>query len=942
MTLPTPERWAQLSPMLDQWLDLDAQGQQALLAQWQATKPDLAEELLALVSPNRSAPGWMTGHADPVQMAAAKAEPPAPNLAGQRLGPYSLEAPLGQGGGGSVWRAHRVDGRFEGAVAVKLLHLALLGSAGAERFRREGQILARLQHPHIAHLLDAGVSTLGQPYLVLELVEGQAIDRHCDAQRMTVEQRLALFAQVLSAVAHAHSVGAIHRDIKPSNILVSPQRAVKLLDFGIAKLLDEQSGLAAETELTRQSGRAMTPAYAAPEQLRGEPVSTASDVYALGLLLYQLLSGRHPRALALGPEGGPPRLSRAGGAAPAPQQNGNPDWPTAQALASARSSSAERLARRLQGDLEVICACAMHEEPQKRYATVAALADDLQRHLRHEPVAARADAWSYRAAKFVRRYRGAVTAAALVLCAIGLGAAGTFTQARRAERERALMQYELSQSETANTLLAALLGSVADKPFTPAEMLQRAEATVLKRFATEPDKRATVQIELSRLWQTLGDQERSVKLAEQALGSANASKDLATQYTAACIVAAAKMYSQGEYDQARQQFDHTLGAIARDFPLEPGRAMTCLQSRAVLNLETNQPEAALADVAQAEALLRPDAGTGQAEMVLMLGEIRADALAALGRQGQAIAAYEKLLLDQDRLGQADMTSAITRLNNYGVTLMRSGQTLRARETLLRGMKLAQANASTDKLDVPTQTNLARALHDTGRSAEALTWLQNAMAISLRSGERRYIGNVALNGAPVACALGELVLCETWAGLAAEHLGAIMPPGHPAHAQAKALQAELALAKGQPQAALPLVDAALQALGGEAAKGQTALTRLPVLTLKARVQLANGDAAGAAQTAQQGVALSRSLYPDFPHTSPGGKAWLALGSAQRVLGQGQGQGQGQDQQGPLQGQGQLQAARTSLREARLQLEAAAGPSSPAAELARSLLSQLPAP
>jgi hypothetical protein len=210
------------------------------------------------------------------------AESAAPSLAGQHLGPYVLEEPLGQGGGGSVWRARREDGRFEGAVAIKLLHLSLLGRAGAERFRREGHILARLKHPHIASLLDAGVTPGGQPYLVLELVQGERIDRHCDALSLSVEARLELFGDVLAAVAHAHTHGVIHRDLKPGNILVTSEGQVKLLDFGVAKLLDDEAGSGESTELTREGGRALTPEYAAPEQLRGEGVTTATDVYALG------------------------------------------------------------------------------------------------------------------------------------------------------------------------------------------------------------------------------------------------------------------------------------------------------------------------------------------------------------------------------------------------------------------------------------------------------------------------------------------------------------------------------------------------------------------------------------------------------------------------------------------------------------------------------------
>ena len=284
MTSSSQANWAQLSPLLDELLDLPEPERQARVAEVRAQNPQLGDELAALLTASQS---------DQVKDFLSKPllnpvdQAPESTLAGQRLGAYVLESPLGQGGTGSVWRARREDGRFTGAVAIKLLHLSLLGRAGAERFKREGDILARLTHPNIAHLLDAGVTAGGQPYLVIELVEGERIDRHCDLKRLDVNARLALFDKVLSAVAHAHTHLVIHRDIKPGNILVTPDGTVKLLDFGIAKLLEDEATAGEATELTRDGGRVLTPEYAAPEQLRGEAITTATDVYALGVLLYQ-------------------------------------------------------------------------------------------------------------------------------------------------------------------------------------------------------------------------------------------------------------------------------------------------------------------------------------------------------------------------------------------------------------------------------------------------------------------------------------------------------------------------------------------------------------------------------------------------------------------------------------------------------------------------------
>ncbi len=366
MTLPDPTRWTRLSPLLDELLELTEPARSQRLHALRDQAPDLIDELQALLldSLQARAGGFMTGALEASASVDGHAHRAAPSLAGQRLGAYVLERPLGQGGTGSVWRARREDGRFEGAVAVKLLHLSLLGRAGAERFRREGHILARLTHPHIAHLLDAGVTPGGQPYLVIELVEGQRIDQHCDARRLGVPARLALFDDVLAAVAHAHTHGVIHRDIKPGNILVTPSGQVKLLDFGIAKLIEDGSDSAEATELTREGGRALTPEYAAPEQLRGLTVTTATDVYALGVLLYQLLAGRLPeRAAATGYE---------------------PATPSSQVADAG-------LRQTLRGDLDTIVLRALKPQVEQRYPSATALAAEIDRYRRGHAVLARPD-----------------------------------------------------------------------------------------------------------------------------------------------------------------------------------------------------------------------------------------------------------------------------------------------------------------------------------------------------------------------------------------------------------------------------------------------------------------------------------------------------------------------------------------------------------------------
>jgi serine/threonine-protein kinase len=280
-----PTSWDALSALLDAALELDPAARAAWLAERRREQPEIAAQLEMLLE--RETRADAEGFLDPARQETGAALLTAPDA--QVLGPWRLERPLGHGGMGTVWLARRRDGRFEGTAAIKFLTFAVAGAEGEARFRREGNVLARLTHPNIARLLDAGVSPSGQPYLVLEHVDGAPLDAWCDARRLDVTARLALFQQVLAAVAHAHANLIVHRDIKPSNILVTQDGTVKLLDFGIAKLLEqapEDETVTKEQHLTFDS--------AAPEQIRGESVSTATDIYALGILLYQLLTGRHP------------------------------------------------------------------------------------------------------------------------------------------------------------------------------------------------------------------------------------------------------------------------------------------------------------------------------------------------------------------------------------------------------------------------------------------------------------------------------------------------------------------------------------------------------------------------------------------------------------------------------------------------------------------------
>jgi len=409
-------QWPRLSALLDELLELDAPARQQRLVELRLEDADAAQALAELL-------GRLTSieREDFLQRPAAAI---AADMTGQTVGPYVVERELGQGGMGSVWLARRTDGRYEGRVAVKFLSLGIGSRGAAERFAREGSLLGRLSHPHIARLIDAGVLHNGtQPYLILEYVDGEPIDRYCESRALGTADRVRLFLDVLGAVAHAHNRLILHRDIKPPNILVSAGAEVKLLDFGIAKLLDDATAPSHSSELTRDAGRAFTPQYAAPEQIEGGDVTTATDVYALGVLLYVLLSGTHPTS----------------GAADTPLHRMRGIVETEPKPMSARLSQAKagdaavrRLARELGGDLDTIVAKALKKGPAERYANAADMARDLQHYLANEPIGARRDSTAYRLGKFARRHRAGLAAAATTALALATGLGVALWQAQEA------------------------------------------------------------------------------------------------------------------------------------------------------------------------------------------------------------------------------------------------------------------------------------------------------------------------------------------------------------------------------------------------------------------------------------------------------------------------------------------------------------------------------
>ena len=428
---------------------------------------------------------------------------------GRLIGRYRVLRMLGRGGMGAVYLAERADEQFKQQVAVKLIGGVVPGGALARRFRGERQILANLNHPNIARLLDGGAGDDGVPYLAMEYIDGTRIDHYCEQHTLGVRQRLHLFQQVCAAVQYAHQHLVVHRDIKPSNILVTAEGSPKLLDFGIAKLLDaERTGEL--DELTRLHERLWTPGYASPEQMRGERIGTVSDVYSLGVLLYHLLTGEQPYALAgRNPEEFMHLVATL-----------DPSRPSAMVGKSSRT-----LARTLAGDLDNIVLRAMHREPQRRYPSAAALAEDVQRYLDDLPVQARPDAWTYRIGKFARRNAAALAATSVVL--VSIAALVIFYTARLtaerdvAERERAVAA---SVSQFMRDVFRVANPSAArGNSVTVREVLDAAVKRIDTDLHTEPRLRTQLLVSMGQAYNGLGLWDQSRQLLERAVEQERAS-----------------------------------------------------------------------------------------------------------------------------------------------------------------------------------------------------------------------------------------------------------------------------------------------------------------------------------------------------------------------------------------------------------------------------------
>ena len=522
------KQWERLQDLFSKAVELSPAERAAFVAFETTHDPQLSKELLELLG---SDPGDSTGpltHALRVALNATTRER-REALVGAIIGNYRIVAVLGYGGTGTVYLAERADRQYSAQVAIKVVDTAtVLGDLGA-RLRAERQILASLNHPNISRLLDAGETDAGQPYLVMEYIQGEQLDRYADRAKLDLKARLKLFLEICSPVQYAHQNLVVHRDLKPANILVTSDGVLKLLDFGIAKLLDSADS-GAVVALTRVDDRVLTPEYASPEQILGQPVTTASDVYALGAVLYELLTGVRPYHLPMAASllelerlicaSDPERPSAAIRRLKSPD-NARKECDVA-AFAQARRLSAEKLCRRLRGDLDAIVMRALRKDPQDRYGSVEQFAADVRRYLASEPVAARQGNWGYYSKRFMRRYAFGATAGAMFLAAgIAFAIAMSFQTKRiAAERDRATQ--ESGRAETVSNFMLEVfsapdLFASQDHETTARELLDNAARRIKSDLTQQPEARARLLEAIGKSYRRQNENAQARQILEEAL-----------------------------------------------------------------------------------------------------------------------------------------------------------------------------------------------------------------------------------------------------------------------------------------------------------------------------------------------------------------------------------------------------------------------------------------
>jgi tetratricopeptide (TPR) repeat protein/predicted Ser/Thr protein kinase len=724
-----PARWRQVKRLLEETFERPAGERSAFIAQACGEDEVLRRDVESLAAAADAS--WNILDAP----AGSSEGPLEPSRTGERIGPYELIGELGRGGMGVVYLARRADEEFEQKVAVKFLSGGLADEVSRERFRSERQIVASLDHPHIARLLDGGTTAAGEPFFVMEYVEGEPLLDYCRQRSLSIRQRLRLFQDVCSAVQYAHQHLVVHRDLKPDNILVTADGRAKLLDFGIAKLIDSTG--APRGGKTATLYRMFTPDYASPEQVRARPVTTASDVYGLGVVLYELLTGRKPYHVE-SPE--PAELLRL-------VCEKDPEKPSV--IAGSRE---------LRGDLDSIVARAMRKEPERRYASASALSEDIERHLSGRPVLARRGTASYRTGKFFRRHRLAIGAASLLLVALGGGVWATLREARRARAAEARAEHRFNDvRRLANSFLFEFHDAIRDLPgSTPARALVVKRALeYLDSLAEESAGDRALRRELAEAYRRVGDAQgnpfmanlgdlkgavasyrKSIALLEPDVGPGSGSDQDRSVLAASYLVGSGLVLTEGRATEALEMAKKGLAlrqGLADGRPGDAQRQMDLSQAWQYVAFDASaagrNAEAAAALAAQAVILQRRhEADPGDRGVRRSLGQnlyLSGEALARAGRLDDALARYREAEGFQRELARDDPASVSLRRDlaytytQIGNAQLALGAAAAGLPEYDRALAAFQGMAAADPRSTDAALGVAMSYHNTG---EALAML----------------------------------------------------------------------------------------------------------------------------------------------------------------------------------------------------------------------------
>ncbi len=787
----SPARWAQVEALFDQAADLPAEKRDAYLAEACDADLELRSYILSLLDSDIASEEAISDMiVGALKLVDADAFVEQRDFSGDRIGPYQIIRELGSGGMGVVYLAERADDQFEQQVAIKLVRQRLLDPMVESRLMAERQILANLDNPNIARLLDGGTTADGTPYLVMEYIDGVPIDIYCDSNRLNIDERLQLFRVICDAVHYAHQNLVVHRDIKPSNILVTKDGMLKLLDFGIAKLIDT-SGTATDG-LTRQGLAMMTPGNAAPEQVLGDPITTATDTYALGVLLYTLLTGYPPLAVRNVQQGKiariiieqvPERPSRRIAMEKLRTRTAADGAPSIQEVSRDRRTSVERLQRRLRGDLDNILLTALRKEPKRRYHSANAFAEDVRFHLQSLPVSARADTWTYRSVKFVRRrYAIVITSALVMLMVLGFGIV-TSIQNKRIALERDTAQAVSKFLE--EIFMEPDPARARGLDITAKEILSNGARRIQQQLADRPDIQSALMETIGRVYLNLGEYGTSVDMQE---GSLRIRREMFGDK--GVVVAASKnelalsLIKQGEFERARRLLEEalrqnrdSLAAVSApiaanlynlaELHLSIGNldeaeqfATECISVYSQLGekqaLKLAEAKSLLArifqvtgDLAQTEQLLREaiaivqsSVGTDHPHMAYYLQNLavllqsKGDIEGAEGLLHQSIEVTRRILGNEhDLLG----TSYVM----LGSLLHERGEYVAAEDALRMALRIhTNARGPTHPYVGYDMTNIGMLLHDMGRLAEAEESLRGALDIYQQSlgATHQYVGS----------------------------------------------------------------------------------------------------------------------------------------------------------------------------------------------------------